>query len=63
MNLEEVKRMFAEIVAYEYGDLHEDLSWRLAAGIGDTEDRWENFCYWFKEVFGISWEEAENPKG
>lgn len=62
MTTEKAKRIFAELVAYEYSDLHDDASWMLAAGISDDEDRWENFCHWFKEVFGVSWEEAQNPR-
>lgn len=59
MDVKKARKMFAKLVASNYTDLHEDLSWELAAGIGDTEDRWDNFCYWFKEVFGISWDEAQ----
>lgn len=60
MDIEKAKKIFAAIVASDYTDLHEDASWTMASGIGDYEDRWDSFCHWFKEVFGISWEEAKD---
>lgn len=63
IDIEYAKKCFAAIVASDYGDIHEDMSWMLACGIGDDEDRWDNFEKWFKEVFGISWKEAENFRG
>ena len=62
MDIEKARKIFAKIVAYEYSDIHDDAAWELSAGIGDVEDLWENYCYWFEEVFGISWEEASLQK-
>lgn len=63
VNVEYAKKCFAAIVASDWTDVHEDMSWLLAAGQGDIDDRYENFERAFQEVFGISSEEAKNFRG
>lgn len=58
VDIEYAKKCFAHIVASDYNQVHDGMSWALAAGIGDEEERWENFQQWFERVFGITWEEA-----
>lgn len=45
---------------YKNYEAMEDAIWLMSAGIGDAEDRWENFENVFRETFGISYEDAKH---
>lgn len=52
-------QLFAEALSvYGNHEAIEDAVWILSGGIGDIEDQWDNFYKTFKEIFGISYQEA-----
>ncbi len=53
------RELIAALVTRTNPDSLDEALWLMCAGLGSVEDQWEVFSESFEELFGISWEEAE----